>query len=230
MSHLASADEDSAQNEAQRALFAELVARMSRIGAAAWPTAPASRLGEGYAFDLTRPGPRALRRRSAARAVGPYPPGRLPAGGGDPVARSLSRRQGRLQRGVHCANGRCARRRFRSAMPMASCAAGRARGIALRQGRTAAARQGFDGHGRRRLSAMRRSCAKATGSTFHIDCRCGSANGFSQYELLTTLGSRFSTTELTDECCAALAASAKCPLGACNIGEQGRGSCTSRRR
>ena len=55
MSHLASADEDVAQNEAQRAAFAALAGntaakRMSLANSAGIA------LGAGYAFDLTRPG------------------------------------------------------------------------------------------------------------------------------------------------------------------------------
>jgi len=55
MSHLASADEDVAQNEAQRAAFAALAGttgakRMSLANSAGIA------LGTGYAFDLTRPG------------------------------------------------------------------------------------------------------------------------------------------------------------------------------
>ena len=55
MSHLACADEDAAMNEAQRAKFAGLVGatdakRMSLANSAGIA------LGEGYAFDLTRPG------------------------------------------------------------------------------------------------------------------------------------------------------------------------------
>jgi alanine racemase len=55
MSHLACADEDSSMNEAQRAAFAALGGRTSarRMSLA---NSAATALGEGYAFDITRPG------------------------------------------------------------------------------------------------------------------------------------------------------------------------------
>jgi len=55
MSHLASADEDVAQNEAQRAAFAALA---GKTGARRMSLANSAgiALGAGYAFDLTRPG------------------------------------------------------------------------------------------------------------------------------------------------------------------------------
>ena len=55
MSHLASADEDVAQNEAQRAAFAALA---DKTGATRMSLANSAgiALGIGYAFDLTRPG------------------------------------------------------------------------------------------------------------------------------------------------------------------------------
>jgi alanine racemase len=55
MSHLASADEDVAQNEAQRAAFAALAARTTARRMSLANSAGVC-LGPDYAFDLTRPG------------------------------------------------------------------------------------------------------------------------------------------------------------------------------
>jgi alanine racemase len=55
MSHLASADEDSAQNERQRALFAEL-AQHVRHRRKSLANSAGIALGRAYAFDVTRPG------------------------------------------------------------------------------------------------------------------------------------------------------------------------------
>ncbi len=55
MSHLASADEDSAQNEAQRTLFCELAGHVAHKRRSIANSAGIA-LGAAYAFDLTRPG------------------------------------------------------------------------------------------------------------------------------------------------------------------------------
>lgn len=55
LSHLASADEDVAQNEAQRALFEE-IARQVPARRRSLANSAGIALGSGYAFDLTRPG------------------------------------------------------------------------------------------------------------------------------------------------------------------------------
>ena len=55
MSHLASADEDSPQNEAQRRLFEDLASRIQHQRRSLANSAGIA-LGRNYAFDLTRPG------------------------------------------------------------------------------------------------------------------------------------------------------------------------------
>jgi alanine racemase len=55
MSHLASADEDSAMNERQRAAFAALAGK-TRARRMSLANSAGIALGEGYHFDLTRPG------------------------------------------------------------------------------------------------------------------------------------------------------------------------------
>jgi alanine racemase len=55
MSHLASADEDSPQNESQRRLFESLAAQVSHRRLSLANSAGIA-LGESYAFDVTRPG------------------------------------------------------------------------------------------------------------------------------------------------------------------------------
>jgi len=55
MSHLASADEDSALNERQRAAFAALAGRTGG-GRMSLANSAGIALGDGYRFDLTRPG------------------------------------------------------------------------------------------------------------------------------------------------------------------------------
>ena len=83
-SHLACADEDMPLNAMQlerfRAVAAAVPAKRYSLANSAGIC-----LGRDYSFDLVRPGPGALRRRSARRGRGQHPPGRAGRGADRPA-------------------------------------------------------------------------------------------------------------------------------------------------
>jgi alanine racemase len=95
LSHLASADEDSALNERQRALFTELgnsvPARRRSLANSA-----AICLGRDYAFDLTRPGLALYGGIPEARGGRPYPASGASRGADRPAPPGRGGRGGRL--------------------------------------------------------------------------------------------------------------------------------------
>ncbi len=92
LSHLASADEDTAQNVSQLRLFKEVCSAVPARRRSLANSAGIA-LGPDYGFDVTRPG-RTVWRHPEAGACRPYPPGRHTRSGHYPVPRSLARRQG----------------------------------------------------------------------------------------------------------------------------------------
>jgi alanine racemase len=189
MSHLASADEDSAQNEAQRAAFAALAGKSSATRMSLANSAGIC-LGAPYAFDLTRPGlalyggiPRAEASSHLAQVV-------------TPEAQILQRRRVRAGERVGYNATFTATRDMELAILNIGYADGYLRGFSGGQGSADGGRLAVVGRVSMDLIAV---CVDAEpglgeGDWISLDYdlpSASAASGLSQYELLTGLGERF---------------------------------------
>ena len=190
MSHLACADEDSPANERQRAAFAALVGRTAARRLSLANSAGVA-LGEGYAFDLTRPG---------LALYGGVPRGEL-AGAVRPVAmpraQILQRRRVPAGQAVGYNATWTAPADAEVAILNIGYADGYSRGFSSR-GMARAAGAALPVIGRVSMDLLTIDVAAAPdlaeGDWVDLDLAlpaASAASGLSQYELLTGLGSRF---------------------------------------